>query len=136
MKTGYMARRHSGLSRRQSGSVTTHVQLALNSSTTNIPEAMNNTIPTKIHGKMHMLFKGTVQKEWYNCSMEYIHSGEKAQPIVFVETKESSIYVDWVQSEARQELPASYVPIVLASAHDADTRNTLMQRVLHVTKAL
>lgn len=108
-----------------------------------VPEEMSLLLSPNIEGASTPKFSKEIRSDWFNkedCPSSLL---AKAKDMAFVMIREQEIPKStWTNfnkdhSDSDPErTTVGYLPIIQAPAHDLDTLNTVVQRILHISKQL
>ena len=113
--------------------------------TLHIPDAMNDIIPAPNQGITECPYNDEITADWFTQSMEECPSAKKAHAtdMAFTLIRSSHdpmpSWTSFNQSASMvnpEQTSVGYMPIIQAPAHDIDTLNTVVRRVMHVAQSL
>lgn len=121
------------------------VDLYSRSDTLNIPKAITDIIPAPKRGITEPPISGVLAADCFTQSSEQCPAAQKAQAtdMAFFMSRTSpkpkpswTLYNQKVSTVNLEKTTVGYLPIIQAPASELDTLNTVVKRVLHVSKSM
>ena len=121
------------------------IDLHSKSETLNIPQAMTDIIRAPKKGITERPFSGVIAANCFTQSSEQCPAAQKAQAtdMAFLMSRTSqkpmpswTLYNEKASTVNPEKTTVGYLPIIQAPASDLDTLNTVVKRVLHVSKSM
>ena len=116
-----------------------------NSDTLIVPEVLNDIFPANVPVVVRPHFDSSIQKEWFAEATQILPAALRAQAkdkafhLMRYKGSPKATWTGFNQQHADnnpQRTAVGYLPIIQAPAHDRDTLNTVVQRMLHIARTL
>lgn len=111
-----------------------------------VPKVMETLIPANIiNNKTEPQFENDVKKEWFNTTVSECPAALKAKATdrTFILTREHQDpkptwtgFNEQASDVDAETTTVGYMPIIQSPAHEMDTMNTVVQRIIHVATSL